>query len=149
VSFKVFEGLLILALSGLALSGCSAPVVIPSSAPPESRPLPSQGTEEAPRTPTPLSPRVLASLQLTDQGRMLLERGRTDDAISLLERAVSLYPTNGENYYYLAEACLLKGNPAQAGEFNRLAGMYLEREPLWMEKVLEQRKRIEADSKRG
>jgi tetratricopeptide (TPR) repeat protein len=83
-------------------------------------------------------------LRLTDQGRTLLERGKTDDAISLLERAVSLHPTNGENYYYLAEAWLMKGNPAQAAEFNRLAGTYLKEDPLWMEKVLTQRKRIEA-----
>ncbi len=42
------------------------------------------------------SPRVLASLQLTQQARTLLEGGQFDDAISVLERAVSLNPTSGE-----------------------------------------------------
>lgn len=74
---------------------------------------------------------------------MLLERGRTDDAISLLERAMGLHPTNGENYYYLAEAWLLKGRTAQAEEFNRLAGIYLEKDARWMGRVIQQRKRIE------
>jgi len=73
---------------------------------------------------------------------MLLERGRTDDAISLLERAMGLHPTNGENYYYLAEAWLLKGKTAQAQEFNRLAGIYLEKDAQWTVKVIEQTKRI-------
>ena len=140
MSLRVFETVLVLVLSGLTLSSCWAPIWVP----PESRLPPPQGAEEASRTPAPLSPRVLASLRLTDQGRTLLERGKTDDAISLLERAVSLHPTNGENYYYLAEAWLMKGNPAQAAEFNRLAGTYLKEDPLWMEKVLTQRKRIEA-----
>ena len=73
---------------------------------------------------------------------MLLERGRTDDAISLLERAMSLYPTNGENYYYLAEAWLMKAKTAQAEEFNRLACIYLEKDARWIDKVVEQTKRI-------
>jgi predicted Zn-dependent protease len=149
MSFRVFESVLILALSGLALSSCAAPILVPSSLPPESRLPPPQGAEEVSRTPAQPSPRVLASLRLTDQGRTLLERGQTDDAISLLERAVSLHPTNGENYYYLAEAWLVKGNRAQAEEFNHLAGTYLKEDSHWMEKVLGQRKRIEVDSKTG
>jgi len=149
MSFKVFENLLILVLSGLALSGCAAPILAPPSLPPESRLPPPQGAEELSKTPAQPSPRVLASLQLTDRGRMLLERGKTDDAISLLERAVSLHPANGENYYYLAEAWLVKGNRAQAEEFNHLAGTYLKEDSHWMEKVLGQRKRIKVSSKTG
>jgi predicted Zn-dependent protease len=149
MSFRVFESVLILALSGLTLSGCAAPIWAPSRVPPESRLPPPQGAEEASRTPAQPSPRVLASLRLMDQGRTLLERGKADDAISLLERAVSLHPTNGENYYYLAEAWLVKGNPGQAEEFNRLAGIYLKEDAHWMEKVLGQRKRIEVLSQRG
>jgi predicted Zn-dependent protease len=149
MSFRVFESVLILALSVLALLSCAAPILGPPSLPPESRPPPPQGAEEVSRTPAQPSPRVLASLRLTDQGRTLLERGKTDDAISLLERAVSLHPTNGENYYYLAEAFLVKGNREQAEEFNHLAGTYLKTAPHWMEKVLGQRKRIIVDSKTG
>jgi tetratricopeptide (TPR) repeat protein len=89
------------------------------------------------------SPRTLASLELTQQGRMLLENGKIDDAITVLERAVSLNPTNGQNYYYLSEAWLLKENLDQANEFNHLAGIYLENDTEWNEKVLKQKKRIE------
>jgi tetratricopeptide (TPR) repeat protein len=89
------------------------------------------------------SPRTLASLELTQQGRMLLENGKIDDAITVLERAVSLNPTNGQNYYYLSEAWLLKKNLDQASEFNHLAGIYLKDDTEWNEKVLKQEKRIE------
>ncbi|HID31596.1 MAG TPA: tetratricopeptide repeat protein [Desulfobacterales bacterium] len=138
----VFKWVLMLALGALTLSGCATPISEPPSIPPES-PLPaSKGAEEIRDMPAEPSPRALASLRLTDQGRMLLERGRTDDAISLLERAMGLHPTNGENYYYLAEAWLLKGRTAQAEEFNRLAGIYLEKNARWMGKVIEQKRRI-------
>ena len=98
--------------------------------------------EETFSTHRPPNPRVLASLQFTDQGRMLLESGRADDAISILERAISLNPTNGQNYYYVSEAWLLKGNTSQAEEFNHLAGIYLEENAEWMDRVMEQEKRI-------
>jgi tetratricopeptide (TPR) repeat protein len=149
MSFRVLEGVLILAVLGLTLSGCAAPIWAPSRVPPESRLPPPQGAEEVSRTSEQPSPRVLASLRLMDQGRTLLERGKADDAISFLERAVSLHPTNGVNYYYLAEAWLVKGNPGQAEEFNRLAGIYLKEDAHWMEKVLGQRKRIEVLSQGG
>lgn len=87
------------------------------------------------------SPRALASLRLTEQGRMLLESGRPDDAISVLERAVGLNPTNGENYFYLAEAWIAKGDMVQAEEFNRLAALYLDGDD-WKVRLLEQRERI-------
>ena len=43
------------------------------------------------------SPRALASLELTDQGRRLIEAGKTDNAIQVLEQAISLNPNNGED----------------------------------------------------
>ena len=57
----------------------------------------------------PPDPRALASLQLTEQGRRLVEAGKSDQAIRVLEQAISLNPDNGQNYYYLAEAWLSKG----------------------------------------
>lgn len=87
----------------------------------------------------PSDPRARASLQLTQQGKIFLAQGKLDDAISVLERAVGLDPTNGQNYYYLAEAWILKNNLGQAGEFNRLAGIYLEDDYLWMRRVREQK----------
>jgi tetratricopeptide (TPR) repeat protein len=89
------------------------------------------------------NPRQVASLRLTEQGRSLLENERPDDAIDMLERAVSLNPGNGQNYYYLAEAWLMKHEPKQANEYNRLAGLYLRGKPDWMRKYLEQKERIQ------
>ena len=71
-----------------------------------------------------------------------MESGNPDDAISMLERAVSLNPTNGINYYYLSEAWLLKGDTVQAEEFNRLATIYLGEDSEWMAQVTEQKERI-------
>jgi tetratricopeptide (TPR) repeat protein len=92
------------------------------------------------------NPRAVASLGLTEQAKMLLDRGQPDDAISTLERAVNLNPLNGQNYYYLAEAWLGKGNPNQAREFNRLAALYLRDKPDWMNRVKTQEERIKKRS---
>jgi len=88
------------------------------------------------------NPRVVASLQLTDQGRRLLEDRQPDKAIRVLEQAVSLHPTNGRNYYYLSEAWLLKGSAAQAKEFNHLAEIHLREDSAWMIRVAQQADRI-------
>ena len=71
-----------------------------------------------------------------------MEQGKPDDAISMLERAVSLNPTNGINYFYIAEAWLLKGDTVQAEEFNRLAVIYLREDSEWIAKAREQEERI-------
>jgi len=52
-------------------------------------------------------------------------------------------PRNGRNYYYLAEAWMIKGNTMQATEFNRMAGVYLNHDAVWMHKVQMQKERIE------
>ena len=65
-----------------------------------------------------------------------------DDAIRVLEQAVNLNPANGQNYYYLAEAWLMKGNMTQAREFNRLAALTVEKKAEWTVRVLEQQERI-------
>jgi hypothetical protein len=88
------------------------------------------------------NPRAAASLQLTDQGRRLLEERQPDKAIRVLEQAVSLHPTNGRNYYYLSEAWLMKGAAAQAREFNLLAEIHLKEDPEWMIRVANQADRI-------
>jgi len=93
--------------------------------------------------------RAQAALQLTNQGVTLLESGKPDDAIRVLERSVGLDPTNGENYYYLSEAWLLKGNRTQAEEFNRLASLYLENDSNWIARVTEQSSRIKALPEQG
>jgi predicted Zn-dependent protease len=138
----------------LALAGCATAPQRPS--PPLSRePAISHEEQDPSPSSTPRadqkgqtqprqddSPRAVASLGLTEQARMLLEGNKPDDAIRTLERAVNLNPSNGRNYYYLAEAWLKKGNPGQAREFNRLAAMYLRDDLDWMERVKTQEKRV-------
>jgi cytochrome c-type biogenesis protein CcmH/NrfG len=65
-----------------------------------------------------------------------------DDAIGILERSLNLNPDNGRNYYYLAEAWLMKWNIGQATEFNRLAEIYLKDDSEWLNRVKLQRERI-------
>jgi predicted Zn-dependent protease len=129
---------------GLALSACAMAPQSPSS--PSSPPSPSaEAAVQKNGQTTPLQddrPRAVASLRLTEQARVLLENGKVDDAITTLERAMNVNPSNGQNYYYLAEAWLKKGNPSQAREFNRLAAMYLRDEPGWMNRVKDQEERI-------
>jgi tetratricopeptide (TPR) repeat protein len=106
----------------------------------EEEPEPQEG-EISEEQATP-SPRALASLRLTDQGRELVEKGRPDDAIRILERAITLNSSNGQNYYYLAEAWLMKGVLRQASEFNQLAEQYLKGDPKWEDRVLKQKEKI-------
>ncbi len=88
------------------------------------------------------NPRAVASLQLTDEGRRLVEDKQPDKAIRVLEQAVSLHPTNGQSYYYLSEAWLMKGFADQAKEFNHLAEIHLKDDSRWMIRVAKQADRI-------
>jgi predicted Zn-dependent protease len=124
--------------------GCAPVTSTTSSLPRLSR---SVQTWEAESTPAKPSPRALASLQLTEQGRQFLENGDPDDAIRMLEQALNLDPANGQNYYYLSEAWLMKGNISQAAEFNRLAAIYLEDDDKWLYQVIQQRERIKRSSR--
>ena len=72
-----------------------------------------------------------------------MEQDKPDDAIRTLERAINLDPANGLNYYYLADAWIIKGNYKQAKEVNRLAHIYLNEDVKWKLLVIEQRELIE------
>ncbi|MBA3030516.1 MAG: tetratricopeptide repeat protein [Desulfobacteraceae bacterium] len=98
--------------------------------------------KDVPSVENPQSPRLLASLQLTGQARQHLEEGDADNAIRSLERAVVLDPSNGQNYYYLSEAWLQKGNIDQALKFNELAEIHLANQSRWDAMVIEQKQRI-------
>lgn len=116
------------------LAGCPKPAL---------EGYPSEGDQiTVSEEPADEDPRAMASLQLTDQGRRLVEDKQPDKAIQVLEQAVSLHPTNGLNYYYLAEAWLMKGSAAQAREFNQLAEIHLKDDNQWMIRVAEQADRI-------
>lgn len=122
------------------LAGCSAIFPAPSKHTPTTSQEVSVGKKEMPEE-KPRS-REMASLHLTEQGQTLLERGKVDDAISVLERAISIYGSNGKTYYYLAEAWFKKGNLMQAREWNRLAEMYLAGDREWSLRASDQRERI-------
>jgi tetratricopeptide (TPR) repeat protein len=107
--------------------GCMKPALTPEPPPPESQ----------------VAPRILASLQLTEQGRSLLNKDKPDAAIRVLERAVNLNPGSGENYYYLSEGWLQKGEAKQAKEFNHLAEIYLNEYPDWTVRIARQKDRIQ------
>jgi len=100
--------------------------------------------EEQPESEKPdePSPRVLASLKLTDQGRRYVDAGQADRAIRVLEQAISLNPNNGQNYYYLSEAWLMKGFATKARQFNGLAHSHLTGEEGWEKLVIRQAERI-------
>ena len=136
----------ILFLIGLGLSACA--IAPQPSPPPSPSPAPPPGPVVLEKDRTPPrpdeSPRAVASLRLTEQARVLLESGKVDEAITALERAMNVNPSNGQNYYYLAEAWLKKGNSSQAREFNRLAAMYLKDDPNWTGRVKDQQERIRA-----
>jgi len=137
-------------LVGLMLSGCAARSVevspplrsIPESEIPESEPT--QALTRETKEPVEPDPRALASLKLTEQARLSLESRKPGEAIRILERAVNLDPANGRNYYFLAEAWLMKGVVGQAREFNRLAEIYIAREDAsWRKRVERQGERID------
>jgi Tfp pilus assembly protein PilF len=88
------------------------------------------------------NPREKASLQLTEEGRQLLEENKPDHAIRSLEQAISLNPDNGRCYFYLAEAWLQKGNFSEAKQFNNLAKNYLKKDKSWNTRVANQADKI-------
>lgn len=139
ISIKI---VIVTSIFGLVFSGCTPAVMQPSPTD-VYRETPREADEfEKNAEKSGLSPRALAALQLTEQGRMFLENNQPDDAIGILERALNLNPDNGRNYYYLAEAWLMKWNIGQATEFNRLAEIYLKDDSEWLYRVKLQRERI-------
>jgi tetratricopeptide (TPR) repeat protein len=123
-----------LVLLAVLLAGCPKPILKWEPAEAEET-TPSEAAAEK-------NPRAAAALQLTDQGRRLLEERKPDKAIRALEQAVSLDPANGQNYYYLSEAWLIKGTAAQAKEFNHLAEIHLKEDNEWIIRVAQQADRI-------
>ncbi len=95
-----------------------------------------------PAQPAEPSPRAQASAELTEEGSRLLKKNQPDKAIRVLEQAITLDPDNGRNYYYMAEAWLLKEVASEAKEFNSLAELHLKGQNEWMIRVAQQADRI-------
>ncbi len=117
----------VIVLAMVLLSGC-----IKQVAREETRPTPQR------------SPREKAALQLTQEGRQLLDEDQPDQAIRSLEQAISLNPDNGPCYYYLAEAWLQKGNFSEARQFNSLAENYLKKDKAWSARLARQADKIDS-----
>ncbi|MCU0600067.1 MAG: tetratricopeptide repeat protein [Desulfobacterales bacterium] len=150
--------MILLAFILAAAWGCSSkklPPVEPKAPPPQrekletSKPAVSPVQPPAPLRPEPpepvkQDPRMLAAANLVEQGRTYLDGGKPDQAIDVLERALSVDPSNGRTYYYMAEAWIMKKNKPQAMEFNRLATMYLSEDRHWAGKSADQKRRIQS-----
>jgi predicted Zn-dependent protease len=122
----------------LALAQCAAvPSVHPHGGAPPQEPSP----DDTDKRQEP-SPRAVASLQLTEEARVLLQNNKPDEAIRALEKAVNLNPSYGRNYFFLAEAWLMKGNVSQAKECNNLASLYLGDDPEWRSRIKAQEQKI-------
>jgi tetratricopeptide (TPR) repeat protein len=152
----------VLALILTALIGCGAkkmqPLTLPEKPPPPKEKVetgkpavtpiqpsqPSPPSQEEPSYQAKPDPRMLAAANLVDQGKTYLDSGKPDQAIDVLERALSVDPSNGKTYYYMAEAWIMKKNKSQAMEFNRLAGMYLSENRQWAGKAVDQKLRIQS-----
>jgi predicted Zn-dependent protease len=135
-TLSVISKCILVATLCIALTRCAA---APSPRP-SREPVPQ--AEEKFETRKESDPRSIASLQLTEQARLLILENKPQEAVRILERAVALHPTNGRNYYYLAEAWLMRGNLSQAMEFNKLAALYFRNEPEWLTRVKTQEVRI-------
>lgn len=135
----VFFGILIL----LVPFGCmEKPRVSVTEPPPVSAPAPDDKQPPA-SVPDTDNAHVRAAAAMVRQGRQYLTRGEPDAAIRILERSVALDSSSGQNYYYLAEAWLMKKNARQAREFNRLAGSHLAQDVAWETRISRQRNRID------
>ncbi len=119
----------------LAAAGCRPAQITVMPEPPEEAPPEPRITEP--------SSRIRAARDLNLKALSLLENHKPDAAIDLLERSIAIDPSNGQAYYYLSNAWLMKGDQKQAYEFNRLAEEYIENDEEWHQRVLEQKSLIQ------
>ncbi len=142
---KTITAFLIIMFCGFLISGCSLRPYTPL---PENT-IPKNKTPDVPESEKPaFDARIQAASELRIKAQNYLNNQMPDDAINILERAVSINPANGQSYYYLAQAWLMKRNSRQALEFNRLAGIYLEGDLKWEPLVFKQKAHIEGISSR-
>jgi tetratricopeptide (TPR) repeat protein len=120
-------GLAIMAVLFL-VSGCIPPAESPPGEP-ALKPITNRTTDPS------QTGQQEASLQLTDQGRQLLASGRPDEAASVFQKAISLYPNNPYAYYYLAQARYLKKDYGRSLPPLGQAESFLSGDPSWLARV--------------
>ena len=128
----------VIALS-LCLSGCT---VFQPAGTPEEPPLTPLSGADRPMNPGQTGQQE-ASLQLTDQGRQHLASGRIEEAISLFQKAISLFPKNPYAYYYLAQARYLRQEYIQSLTPLGQAELFLSDDRIWLSRVYALRGRID------
>lgn len=117
-------------------AGCIGPLGEPPTGEPPMKPITGRITDPA------QTGQQEASLQLTEEGRQLLTSGRLDEAASVFQKAISLYPSNPYAYYYLGQARYLKRDYAQSLTPLRQAELYLSRDSAWLARVVALRGQI-------
>lgn len=99
-------------------------------------PKPPPGSREPPVTqPAEETPERMASSALIERGQEALEGGRHDQAADLFQEAVSVDPSNGVGYYYLALVKLRTGEYGEVWGLIEKAESLLGEEGEWPEKL--------------
>ncbi len=86
----------------------------------------------APMIATAPTPARAASLRITEQERVELEQGHTDEAIRELAHAISIDPSNSYAYFYLGRAYVARRDYGQAQTFFRRAEIGLAAQSAWL-----------------
>jgi TPR repeat/Tetratricopeptide repeat len=120
---------LAIAAALLLSAGCIGPPGEPASGEPPMNPITGRITDPG------QTGQQEASLQLTEEGRELLTSGRLEEAASVFQKAISLYPNNPYAYYYLGQARYLKRDYVQSLTPLRQAELYLSGDPAWLARV--------------
>lgn len=84
---------------------------------------------------TPKAPQHAAAMHLVEQGKTALGEGKADRAISLLEQALQIDTQNGEAYYTLSRAWLMKGARQKALQFAQKAETLLQADPVKLKQL--------------
>jgi hypothetical protein len=78
------------------------------------------------------TPARAASLRITEQQRVELDQGHTDDAIRELAHAISIDPSNSYAYFYLGKAYVARKDYGQAETFFKRAEIGLAANSAWL-----------------
>jgi tetratricopeptide (TPR) repeat protein len=125
VLLRYFRFVLLILGVGL-LPGCLSSL---STTPDEELPLkPVTGSDRS-------TGRQQASIELTDRGRQLLETGRWEEATSVFQKAISLFPSNPYPYYYLAKARYMQQEYSKVLPFLGQAERFFGGDPIWLSRV--------------
>jgi len=119
------------------LSGCSAGVNTNTSPMDES-----SETAEMAELENKKTARIDVSDYFTRQGITHYNSGNFNEALSILEKAISINPSNGTGYLYLAEVWIEKHNVLLAEKYNSLALIYLRSDNKKRDLAIRQQERI-------